>query len=381
MWMEKTSDGKFKYRERYTDPYTEKYRTVSVTLLSDSRQAHNKAQRYLNEEISKRLSIKIEGSDTFKNVLEEWLEKYKHTVKETTYWRNAWNVKLIRRFLKDDIIVKNIDTPLIQQGLDKLYYEDNYSLSTVKNCKSLIRIILEYARSNNLIDYNPVNDVNIHQKVMKYEELEKIESKYLEKDELKKILFIQRNLFKSKRFADLAEFMALTGVRFGEAIALDYSCLNGNILSIDGTLDYTTKGTPELHKTLPKTTAAIRKVELNQRAVDILNYCKLENNLNTSKRFTDKGFFFSSLLGNPIAICNFNDSLKRAAKHAGVNKNLSSHILRHTHISMLAEKRIPIKAIMERVGHTDAEITTKIYTHVTEEMKRDIIEALEEIEL
>ncbi|MBO0438917.1 tyrosine-type recombinase/integrase [Candidatus Enterococcus ikei] len=381
MWMEQTSDGKFKYRERYTDPYTEKYRTVSITLLSNSRQAQNKAQRYLNDEINKRLTNKVERSDTFKNVLKEWLEKYKHTVKETTYWRNEWNVKLIRRFLQDDIIVKNIDAPLIQKGLDKLYYEDNYSLSTVKNCKSLIRIILEYARSNNLIDYNPVNDVSIHQKVMKYEELEKIESKYLEKEELKKILHVQRDLFKSKRFADLAEFMALTGVRFGEAIALDYSCLNGNTLNIDGTLDYTTKGTPELYKTLPKTTAAIRKIELNQRAIDILSDCRLENSLNTSERFTDKGFFFSSLLGNPIALSNFNDSLKRAANHAGINKNVSSHILRHTHISMLAEKRIPIKAIMERVGHTDAEITTKIYTHVTEEMKRDIIEALEEIDL
>lgn len=380
MWMEKTPDGKFKYRERYTDPYTEKHKTVSVTMTSNSRQAANKAQRHLNEEISKRLSIKVEKSDTFKNVLDSWEIKYKHTVKDTSYWRNKWNLNIIRTFLTDDMIVKNIDTALIQKELDNLYYKKGYSLSVVKNCKSLIRIIFEYAKECGLCENNPTDGIVIKRKALKYDEFEKIENKYLEKSELSKILNVLRNDFRSKRYADLTEFMALTGLRFGEAVALEYSALSEKTLMIDSTLDYTTRKSSNFYKTLPKTAAAIRRITLSDRAVDILQECQLENTLNESTRFREHGFYFTSRLGNPIAICNFNDSLKRAAKKAGVPKHMSSHILRHTHISILAEKKIPIKAIMERVGHTDAEVTTKIYTHVTDEMQKDIVSSLNEIE-
>nr|DAN10263.1 MAG TPA: hypothetical protein [Caudoviricetes sp.] len=36
MWVEKLENGKYKFFERYKDPYTEKWRRVSVTLDSGS---------------------------------------------------------------------------------------------------------------------------------------------------------------------------------------------------------------------------------------------------------------------------------------------------------------------------------------------------------
>ena len=33
--------------------------------------------------------------------------------------------------------------------------------------------------------------------------------------------------------------------------------------------------------------------------------------------------------------------------------------------NILAENKIPLKTIMDRVGHSDSEVTTSIYTHVT----------------
>lgn len=61
------------------------------------------------------------------------------------------------------------------------------------------------------------------------------------------------------------------------------------------------------------------------------------------------------------------------------NKKISSHIFRHTHISILAELSVPLKAIMERVGHNDPNTTLKIYTHVTDKMKQKTIKQLENI--
>ncbi|MDV5040315.1 site-specific integrase, partial [Enterococcus faecalis] len=40
------------------------------------------------------------------------------------------------------------------------------------------------------------------------------------------------------------------------------------------------------------------------------------------------------------------------------------------------ELNVPVKAIMERVGHVDTETTLKIYTHVTKKAKTNLVEAL-----
>ncbi|WP_425325621.1 tyrosine-type recombinase/integrase [Paenibacillus peoriae] len=57
-------------------------------------------------------------------------------------------------------------------------------------------------------------------------------------------------------------------------------------------------------------------------------------------------------------------------------KEATPHIFRHTHISMLSEAGVDLKTIMKRVGHDDPETTLKIYTHVTEKMKKDATEKI-----
>ncbi|EPR90800.1 integrase [Streptococcus mitis 17/34] len=45
----------------------------------------------------------------------------------------------------------------------------------------------------------------------------------------------------------------------------------------------------------------------------------------------------------------------------------------------LAENKIPLKTIMDRVGHSDYEVTTSIYTHVTNNMKDEAINVLDKV--
>ncbi len=49
--------------------------------------------------------------------------------------------------------------------------------------------------------------------------------------------------------------------------------------------------------------------------------------------------------------------------------NIHTHIFRHTHVALLIEQNIPIKVISQRLGHSDIKTTLSIYTHVTENMK------------
>ena len=47
--------------------------------------------------------------------------------------------------------------------------------------------------------------------------------------------------------------------------------------------------------------------------------------------------------------------------------------------NILAENKIPLKTIMDRVGHSDFEVTTSIYTHVTKNMKDEAINVLDKV--
>ena len=53
------------------------------------------------------------------------------------------------------------------------------------------------------------------------------------------------------------------------------------------------------------------------------------------------------------------------------------HSLRHSHATILAEGGAPIKAVQERLGHSDITTTMKVYTHVTDPMRKEAAEIFE----
>nr|WP_263595698.1 tyrosine-type recombinase/integrase [Streptococcus pneumoniae] len=71
--------------------------------------------------------------------------------------------------------------------------------------------------------------------------------------------------------------------------------------------------------------------------------------------------------------------IKKIWKTGQNRKNLSSHIFRHSHISFLAESGLPIKSIMDRVGHSNAKMTLEIYSHTTEDMEDKLVNKLDTI--
>ncbi|WP_413309792.1 tyrosine-type recombinase/integrase [Bacillus sp. 1P10SD] len=69
---------------------------------------------------------------------------------------------------------------------------------------------------------------------------------------------------------------------------------------------------------------------------------------------------------------NVRDRMKRLLRIAGLNEDLTPHSLRHTHTSLLAEAGVSLEQIMDRLGHTDNQITKNVYLHVTQEMKKKL---------
>lgn len=50
---------------------------------------------------------------------------------------------------------------------------------------------------------------------------------------------------------------------------------------------------------------------------------------------------------------------------------ITTHVVRHTHCSLLFEADASIKEVQDRLGHSDIKTTMDIYTHVTEKAKSE----------
>ncbi|WBX80640.1 tyrosine-type recombinase/integrase [Virgibacillus salarius] len=92
--------------------------------------------------------------------------------------------------------------------------------------------------------------------------------------------------------------------------------------------------------------------------------------------FHDKDFVFSRGNGYPFVTKTILMRMNRILDRTSIKKHATPHIFRHTYISMAAEAKIDIATVMKKVGHEDIETTMRIYTHVTNKMKKDASEQI-----
>jgi len=373
MWVEDLPNGKYKYCERYTDTKG-KIRKVSVTLDKNSSRAQNEASRLLYNKIDEKREKQAMENDTssvtFWEAQDKFLAVYNDTVKARTVTARISAKNKIREIIPEKTLLTEITSNYILSLLEKIYYVDNYSYPYMILIKSNISMVLDYAISKGYIENNPSSKVKIKKKVETFEQRQAKKDKYLELDELKDVLKQLRII--DKPTALIVEFMALTGLRYGECAALQYKNINSETIEITGSFDPITHS-----KTTPKNIHSERTIALSNRAKKILDErieLTKKMNLNAGK---PENFIFVNRYNQPEYIETVNSRLGKIKS----DKKLTTHIFRHTHIAMLTEVGIPLKAIMERVGHTNPNTTLSIYSHVTDKMSKNIVEKLNKIDL
>lgn len=371
MWIEALENGKFKYCERYTD-VNGKTRKVAVTLEKDTDRAKNEAARLLYNKIESKKVRQAQENDipsiTFWKIQDQFLEMAEETVKARTNASRESAKNKIREYVTEDTLLSEITSTFIIDILEKLYYKENYSFPYISSIKSNFNLVLEYAVAKGYIQSNPIQKVKIKRKIETLEQREARKNKYLEQEELKDVIRQMKVI--NKTTALIIEFMSLTGLRYGECVAIQPKNIQGNILHINGSWDPVSRT-----KTTTKNVYSDRKIALTKRCLEIINE-QTEINKKYSKK-VNKHYIFINRNGMPEP---FSTTIERLRK-LDTDKKITTHIFRHTHIALLTELGIPLKAIMERVGHNNPNTTLAIYSHVTEKMSKNIVEKLEKIDL
>ena len=354
MWVETLTNSKgtrYKYCERYELPNGDT-RKVSITLNSNSTYARKQASIELQNKIKDVIKqLHLDPNITMYEVAQLWLEHTEPTVKIST-----------------PIMVENM--------IHNVYYKEELSYYYAKSILTTVRAIFRHAKRRRIIqDIHEIEDISVKKKPFTHTEIAKKQNKFLDAVELKSVLSQLTKL--APRVALLIEFMSLTGLRIGELLALRYCDYDEKkaTININGTLQYFYKNGSDIKRGTPKNIYSVRDVTLDNRCVKILNSIITDNKRQSLwfKGYEEQGYIFTAKRGNPYDMQYINKLLKQVHIEG---KHLTTHIFRHTHISILAELGIPLKAIMQRVGHNDPATTLSIYTHVTQHMKNDIVEKL-----
>lgn len=379
MWVETLTNSKgtrYKYCERYELPNGET-RKVAITLNSNSTYARKQASIELQNKIKDVIKqLQLDPNITMYEVAQLWLEHTEPTVKIATHINHTLHVKKIFTYIDTSIPLVKVTPIMIENMIHNVYYKEELSYYYAKSILTTVRAIFRHAKRRRIIqDIHEIEDISVKKKPFTHTEIAKKQNKFLDAVELKSVLSQLTKL--APRVALLIEFMSLTGLRIGELLALRYCDYDEKkaTININGTLQYFYKNGSDIKRGTPKNIYSVRDVTLDARCVKILNSIITDNKRQSLwfKGYEEQGYIFTAKRGNPYDMQYINKLLKQVHIEG---KNLTTHIFRHTHISILAELGIPLKAIMQRVGHNDPATTLSIYTHVTQHMKNDIVEKL-----
>jgi integrase/recombinase XerD len=153
----------------------------------------------------------------------------------------------------------------------------------------------------------------------------------------------------------LIEVLYATGLRVSELISLRAGDLNLD----EGYLTCIGKGDKQ------------RMVPLGQEAADWVRRYIRDGRTRMLRKKASPWLFVNARDGGPLSRVGFWKVLKEYGIKAGISRDLSPHVLRHSFATHLLERGADLRMIQLMLGHADLS-TTQIYTHVLEARLRTV---------
>jgi len=183
------------------------------------------------------------------------------------------------------------------------------------------------------------------------------------------------NCFDNIIYKTFFEFLFFTGCRPGEAMALKFSDLKGNYISINKTMNE--HGKREI--TTPKTFSSYRKILITDDLLFNLKKLKKLYSIKYSLNYSNYDYYIFGGI-KPLAPTTINNHKIKACKRANIEP-IKLHEFRHSHATLLLDNNVPITTISKRLGHHDVSTTLNIYVHDNLENEKRVLSTLDSLKM
>lgn len=297
-------------------------------------------EKKANKDIEKQLLEYTQSEEKgrlFSDVANEWEKEHCKNLSYATCQRYKTYVSTAKNFLGGKYI-KDITPQNIELFLSDMASK-NYSSKTIKDQASVVKMIFKYSMIKGYV----TNDVSFY--ITPPKGVKSVKREALTENEID----IVNNSIECT-FGFLAYFLLYTGLRKGEALALQWKDIDfkNDIIRIYKSVYYESN-TPHIKDT--KTEAGNRNVVLLKCLKE-----KLVPQDPESYIFNNKG--------NILNKSFFTRQWEKYKLETGLK--ISAHQLRHTFVTILYEAGVDEKMSQTILGHSDITTTRNIYTHIRE---------------
>jgi integrase len=269
----------------------------------------------------------------FRELTERWQKAVGPTMKATTlsHYRNALRAYVLPALggrLISKINREDVQTLLANQAR-------KYSSSALRSMRSVLSLTLGWATDCAWLDKNPCTRIKLPQQTGGRRVTRTVMT-------LQQVTAIAGKL--EEPYSTLVLFLAASGLRVGEAIAIKWSDFEGNMLRVsrricDGNVDSV------------KTESSIRKLPVNPALVSRM------------RTLGESEWIFCSRKGTPV---NPGNVLKRYVRPAAAKLGVHLggwHDFRHTLTTTMRRSGVHPKVISGILGHARVALAMNVYDH------------------
>ncbi len=374
--IKQQDNGKWRYRVRYK--HNGKFKEVSKSgfrTKRDAQSAANEIERQYNN------GIQIGANSILLcDYLMEWIDVYKKpNIKQSTYLRLERAIRLHINPVFGMMKLNELKRTDIVKWVNDLDAVKGQTRSTIRSNLNVLHDALETAVYE--LDYL---EKNVAKKIKLPNAKAEEKIKFYTKPELDNLLNFLSSYRPGKyshsiQYYTLFYLLSSTGLRLGEALALEWSDIKGDKLSVSKNLSYDNHN--NVFITSPKSKSSVRIIKVDNNIVSLLKKHKVNKNecilrYKTFEKPIKDSIIFSNENGNYLRHSVVREFFYKSCKRSGVPV-LSPHALRHSHAVHLLESGANIKYVSARLGHSTISITADVYMHITEKIEDDSLELYE----
>lgn len=246
---------------------------------------------------------------------------------------------------------------------DKIKIEDyitelhrKYKQKTIKRKIASVKAYYNYLEETEIISENPFRKIKV-----KFKETSTL-PRIIPREEIEQLLnYIyeygnkicqKRNKYWLRDLSVIEMFFA-TGARVHEISNIKADCINLNT----GLIKIMGKGGKERY--VQVATKAVLKI--------LRKYYEMNN-----EAIKKSGYFFVNSRGGRYTEQSMRLMLKKYTKLAGIERNITPHMFRHSFATYLIEEGVDVSCVQQILGHSSIK-TTQIYIHIAAKKQAEIL--------